>query len=224
MLSRPSVRAIWLGLLLLGIGCTVAGSIGPWIPHKTAALTVTGFELSEFVKFFPQVQGGLLPIRRELFLLPLVVAGVELGLVVHRFGQDFMVRLFGTLAGTVLALAVLPPYPLLRDWSYRGRLVLAIAGTVAVLLSAFAARLPGRLWGIFVAVPAFGSGAVALWQFALVHPLFVALYRAPVCIGWGTIVCAFGLLTVSLGGIFTIIETPMLSSRADPLASDRCPR
>ena len=37
----------------------IVGYLGPWVPHKTAALTVTGLELAEFAKFFPQVQAAV---------------------------------------------------------------------------------------------------------------------------------------------------------------------
>ena len=62
------------GVRFLGLVLILVGYFGPWVPHRTAALAVTGLELAEFAKFFPQVQGGVVSITRELFYLPLVVA------------------------------------------------------------------------------------------------------------------------------------------------------
>ena len=198
---RPWPRA-HAGLYLSGLLCALVGFLGPWIPHKAAALAVTGFELSEFAKFFPQVQSGAVPVRRELFLVPLVAMAVELGLFVHASARRAAIRVIGTVVGVALTLAVLPPYQFLRDASYRGRLVLALAGVAAVLVCVLASWLPRRAVGVLVGALALVGGALALWQYALLHPLFVALYDAPVGVGWGAVVCAVGfVLMVVVGGL-----------------------
>ena len=61
-------------LYLLGVMLLLVGCFGPWVDHNTAALSVTGFELAEFAKFFPQVQGGTVSIHRPLLYLPFVAA------------------------------------------------------------------------------------------------------------------------------------------------------
>jgi len=78
------------------------GFFGPWVAHRTAALTVTSYELSEFAKFFPQVQGGIVPVRRALFVTPLFAATFSLALTVHRSKG----RLLFQFGGTVMAAPV----------------------------------------------------------------------------------------------------------------------
>ncbi|HEY68130.1 MAG TPA: hypothetical protein G4N97_07665, partial [Thermoflexia bacterium] len=75
------VRDSGFAIRLFGLVLVIAGYFGPWVGHKTAALTVTGPELSEFAKLFPQVQGGVVPVIRALFLTPLVAAAILLGLL-----------------------------------------------------------------------------------------------------------------------------------------------
>ncbi len=58
--------------LFLPFGWMLAtvGYYGPWIVHKTAALTLTGSDMGEFVKFLPGVLDGSLRVMRQLFYLP----------------------------------------------------------------------------------------------------------------------------------------------------------
>ena len=88
-----------LGIWFLGFALVVVGYFGPWIPHETAALTVTGFELAEFAKFFPQVQGGVVPVTRGLFLTPIAAVAILLGLVVSRLAARPAVRFVGDRLG-----------------------------------------------------------------------------------------------------------------------------
>jgi len=78
------VRDSGFAIRLFGLVLVIAGYFGPWVGHKTAALTVTGPELSEFAKLFPQVQGGVVPVIRALFLTPLVAAAILLGLLANQ--------------------------------------------------------------------------------------------------------------------------------------------
>lgn len=47
----------------------------PWINHATAGLTLIGLDVSEWVKFLPQMQSGELPNRDYLYLPPLLLGG-----------------------------------------------------------------------------------------------------------------------------------------------------
>lgn len=184
------------GICLLSLVLAVVGYFGPWVYHETAALTATGFELVEFAKFFPQVQGGVVPVIRALFLTPLVASAVLLGLLANQPACRLLVRLAVTGLAALLALAALPAYESLLDPQYRGQLILAAGGLLLVLLTLLTHRLPRRAWGILVALLALAGGIPALWQFTLLHPLVVALYDKPLGPGWGLITCAvgFGLL------------------------------
>ncbi len=199
---------IVVGVALAGLVLALAGQLGPWIPHRTAALIVTGFELSEWAKFFPEVQAGALRVSRELFLLPLVAVAVELALLVNAAGRvaaahghtvrSLMLRILVTALALVLALSALPPLQLLRDATYRPRLLLSLAGALGVLVSPLASWAPRRVVAAVAAALALAAAALPVWQFTLLHPLFVALYAAPVGVGWGVFVCPIGLTLVAL--------------------------
>ena len=197
--SARRQKTVASGLYALGLLLAVAGFFGPWIPHKSAALTVTGYELAEFAKFFPQVQGGVIPISRTLFLTPLTACALLLGLFVHQRAHALLWRLVLTGLALLLALATLPPYQFLQAPEYRPQLVLAALGLLLVLLTSLAFRLPEHI----VAIAAAGSAAVGLvlpqWQFALTRPLVVDLYDRPIGLGWGMVLCSvgFGLLLAS---------------------------
>ncbi|MDJ0752496.1 MAG: hypothetical protein QNJ45_03185 [Ardenticatenaceae bacterium] len=47
----------------------------PWINHAAAGLTLIGLDVSEWVKFLPQMQSGELPNRDYLYLPPLLLGG-----------------------------------------------------------------------------------------------------------------------------------------------------
>jgi hypothetical protein len=206
------LRAADFWLRLVGTVLVVVGYLGPWIPHKTAALTVTGLEVAEFAKFFPQVQGGVVSITRELFYCPFVAAFVLLGLLASRSTRRAVRLLVPPGAATVLLVALLPfsvveaarhalttPASFALPPDYKGQLILVVAGVVLTLLTPLAHRLPRRTLGILIALLALAGSVPALWQFALLRPLVVALYNGPLGPGWGLIACVagFALLLVS---------------------------
>jgi len=201
-------------LCVLGLAFAVVGYFGPWVPHKTAALTVTGLELAEFAKFFPQVQGGAAPIARELFYAPLVAALILVALLASRSATRFVRLGVPALAAALLVVALLP-YPVVNavrqalttrssftvDPQYAGQLALVVAGAGCMLLAPVARRFPRRLPSILVAFLALVGIAPALWQFVLLRPLVVALYGKPFGLGWGLIVCVAGFALLLLSGI-----------------------
>lgn len=196
----PTIRNSQFAICLLGLILAGAGCFGPWVPHETAALTVTGFELAEFAKFFPQVQGGTVPVTRVLFLTPLVAAAVLLGLLVNKLTNK-LTRALVILAAALLALAALPPYQYLLDPGYRGQLILAATGLLLVLLTPLARYLPRRAQGILIALVALAGALPALWQFVMLRPLVVALYDAPLGLGWGLVVCMAGFALLLTCGV-----------------------
>jgi hypothetical protein len=178
---------------LVGLLLVVVGYFGPWIPHKAVALTVTGFELAEFTK--------TMPVTNELFLTPLVAAAILIGLSVHGAAGRLSIRLIGTAFAALLALSALPPYEYIRDPQYRVQLILAAGGLLLVLLTPLTRRLARRAQGVLVAILALAGVVPALWQFVLLRPLIVALYNAPIGLGWGLIVCAIGFVLILLSSV-----------------------
>ena len=185
---RLQIADFWLRLL--GLIIIVTGYFGPWVAHETAALTVTGFELAHLTR----LQGSPASLTPELFLTPLVAAAILLGLLANQPTNKLL-----TLAAALLALAVLPPYQFILDAQYRGQLALAAGGLLLVLLTPLARWLPRRAWTVLVALVALAGAIPALWQFALLRPLIVALYNRPLGLGWGLVTCTagFALLLIS---------------------------
>lgn len=222
------VRDVWCvfrgfrcgkALYALGLILAVVGYLGPWVPHKTAALTVTGLELAEFAKFFPQVQGGVVSITRELFYLPLITALILLGLCAGRSTVRW-VRLAVPLLLAGLLLVALLPYSVVNglrqalatrsnvmlDPQYTGQLGLVVAGAALLLLIPLARRLPARLQGGLVALLALAGALPALWQFARLRPLVMVLYARPLGLGWGLITCAAGFVVLLVWGSLAMVR------------------
>jgi len=209
-----TIRNSQFAIRLLSLVLVIAGYFGPWVDHKTAALTVTGFELAEFAKFFPEVQGGMVCITRELFYLPLVTVFILLALLAGR-STARPTRLIMPLFAAALLLVALLPYsivnvvrqalitrsPLTSDPRYKGQLALVFVGMVLILLTPLARRLPRRIQSILVVLLVLAGAIPALWQFALLRPLVVALYDEPIGLGWGLIACAAGFALFLLSGV-----------------------
>jgi hypothetical protein len=185
----------------------LVGFFGTWIPHKTAALTVTGFELSELSKFFPEVQTGAVRIVRWLFLAPLAAGALLLGIWVNAHSGRLTARVLVTGLAALLALAALPPYESLRAPEYAGQLGLAAGGVLLVLLSPLTRRLGSRGRGALMVLLALAGPLCALSQFVALHPLISALYRQPLGPGWGLMTCMVGF------GLLAALEAGMLLSR-----------
>jgi hypothetical protein len=210
--TRNSGCGIWL----LGLALVFVSYFGPWIPHKTVALIVTGFELAEFAKFFPQVQGGVVPIHRVLFYSPFVAALFLLALLASRSAIR-PVRLIVPLFAAAALLVALLPYsvvdglrqaltsrsPFAPDPEYTEQLAVLFVGVVLVLLTPLAGRLSRRARSILVALLALVGAVPALWQFVLLHPLVVALYDTRLGPGWGLIGCMVGFALLLVSAVFT---------------------
>ena len=212
--SRASRWLVWLGLVL-----GIVGYFGPWVDHATAALTVTGFEMAEFCKFFPQVQGGTLQLTRALFYLPLVTAAILLALAVGRSNARCG-RWIVPLCIAVTLLAALLPYsvvdglrqaiaagaPFVPDPQYARQTVLVVAGVLLVLLSPLARRIATRAWGLALVLLALVGAVPALVQFARLRPLVVALYDRPPGLGWGLVTCVAGFALLLAAGILAVVR------------------
>jgi hypothetical protein len=191
---RLRIADVWLPIL--GLVLVLAGYFGPWVPHETAGLTVTGAEVAEFAKLFNSPR-----ITRELFFTPPLAAAILLGFLINRPTNKLLIRLFLTLAAALPALAALPPYQFLRDPGYHRQLILTVAGVGLTLLTFLVGWLPRRIWGALVSLVALAGAVPALWQFARFHPLVITLYDGPVGVGWGLILCAAGFALLLAGGV-----------------------
>ena len=232
MISDLKSRVSGFGFYLLGLAFVVVGYFGTWVPHKTAALTVTGFELAKFAKFFPQVQGGVVPVTRVLFYFPLVAASVLLAL----FGQFVVgqstirpVRWIVPLCAAALLLVALLPYAVVEsvrnalaaraafvvDPQYAGHLALVVVGMALTLLAPLAGRLPRRVQSVLIVLLALVGAVPALWQFVVLRPLVIALYNRPMRLGWGLIVCTAGFGLLVLSGILAAVRPEQKSFDQD---------
>lgn len=201
-------------LYLLGAMLVIVGCFGPWVPHKTAALTVTGYELAEFAKFFPAVQGGVISIHRPLFYLPFVAALLLVAVLAGRTASRPL-RLAVPLCVVAVFLAALLPYSVVDgvrqaltartamalDPNVKGQLALLIAGVALAVAAPLALCLSRRALGLVVASMALGGVVPALWQYALLRPLIAGLYGVPPAVGRGVIICVAGAVVLVFSGI-----------------------
>jgi hypothetical protein len=220
VIAERRVQSIDFQICLLGTVLVIAGCFGPWVPHRSAALTVTGYELAEFAKFFPEVQGGVISINRPLFYFPFVAA---LLLAAYFSGRSAIrsVHLVASLSVAGIFLVALLPYSAVDgarhalaarssvalDSNTRNRLTLTFTGIALALMAPLARRLSRRVQGSVVALVALIGVAPALWQFALLRPLIVELYDVPLVLGWGVIVCGIGAALLLFSGIHTAFRS-----------------
>jgi hypothetical protein len=184
----------------------MVGFFGPWVAHRTAALTVTGYELSEFAKFFPQVQGGVVPVERALFVVPLLVASLSLALVIQRLSAPRLLRVLGTAFALSVGLFVLPPYQSFLERGYRLQLILVAVGLSLVLVTPLARQLSERVRGGLFLLLALSAAVSVVWQAVMLRPLVIEVYGAPIWPGWGLVVCAIGLLLLLFVGVRDLLS------------------
>jgi hypothetical protein len=185
----------------------IVGFFGPWVAHQTAALTVTGYELSEFAKFFPQVQGGVVPVTRALFVTPLLAALISLAMVVQRLSARPLLRLAATALAVLLGLFVFPPYQSFLEPAYRLQLILVAVGLLLVLLTPLTRQLSERVRGMLLLLLALSAGVSAFGQAVRLRPLVAELYGGPVWPGWGFVICAIGFLLLLFAGLRDLLRS-----------------
>lgn len=191
-------RSAWCSLAFVASVLIMVGFFGPWVAHRTAALTVTGYELSEFAKFFPQVQSGTVPVRRGLFITPLLASAISMALIINRSTKGIVWRLAATALIAVIAASTLPPFQAILAAEYRLQLILVTACVLLTMSTALTRRLSEHSRGALLAALAAGGAAPALWQARLLHPLVSQLYGSAVRPGWGVVVCGIGFVALLL--------------------------
>jgi hypothetical protein len=197
-------------LLLAGWLCTAAGCYGPWIAHPTAALTLSGVDLAEFVKFLPEVLDGSLTLIRESFYLPVlaVAGGIALLGGSRRTGFPAWARALLLIFVAPVSLQLLPP-----AWSPASLLSAEFGAQTVSLALVWLVLAAFWTWRRAPAVPAAlaagalaaAAGVLAPWQILGAKPAIDAVYgRAPV-IGWGLYLSEAGLGLLLLASLILAV-------------------
>ena len=164
---KDRADALWWPLALTLI---LVGYFSPWLSHSTNGLTQIGLDLSEWVKFMPQMQSGELP-NRDMFYIPPITLGAALALL--SVGQTGWRPWILRGLGLFVALLALPSVDAIRfegsdQWLPRV-LMIAFVGAVA-LMSVWIGRFPRWVsWGSLILV-----GCVGLF---VPTYLFSVIYR-----------------------------------------------
>jgi hypothetical protein len=194
--------------LLLPVGWLLAavGYYGPWIAHKTAALTLSGADMGEFVKFLPGVLDGSLRVTRQLFYLPALAVVVSVAMLVglRRLRYGWPLQALALMLALPVSLQILPP-----AWSPASlmtpefRLQAIALGVSWVLLAGFWlwARAPAWLGSFLGAALALAAALGCAWQMVEVKPAIDAVHGMPSPLGWGFFLCLAGLVVLCTGGV-----------------------
>jgi hypothetical protein len=202
-LPRALFPAAWL--------LAAAGYFGPWIAHKTAALTLSGIDMGEFVKFLPQAQSLGGPLLREAFYTPPVAVVAIIALVArhHRLGYSRLLHLAFVLFAVPVSLQLLPPAwspASLTSPEFRLQLAALLACWGLLLASWLLPRLPSWLTGSVAIGLALGALSLSSWQLFLVRPSIGTVYGARAAIGWGYPVSAAGLALMVVASLLMTLR------------------
>ena len=205
---RPGISRL---LLLLGWLLASIGYWGPWIAHPTAALTLSGVDMGEFVKFLPQVLDGSLHVARQMFYLPAfaVVASIALLLGTRQLDFAWILRLPVLALSIPVSLQILPP-----AWSPASlataefRLQTVGLGICWLLLAGFwlLGRLPFRLVSSLASASALAGAALSAWAFWTVKPAIDRVYGTGALVGWGFFLCMAGLAAIAGTGLTLALQ------------------
>lgn len=207
--------------LLLPAGWLLAavGYFGPWLAHSTAALTLSGVDMGEFVKFLPEVLDGSLQLTRQLFYLPPLAVVVSVALL----SGSRRLQYPGLLQAALVALAVPVSLQLLPPaWSPASLMTeefrtQTLALAVLWLLLAgfwFWGLLPSWLTGSLSALIALAASGFAAWQFALAKPAIDEVYGTAPSTGWGLWVCMVGLAITATASVLLVVRSSLRSREA----------
>jgi hypothetical protein len=209
-------------LLPAGWLLAALGFLGPWIAHPTAALSLSGGDMAEFVKFLPGVLNSSLRLIRQLYYLPPFAVSVSIALLIGLDSLHYgrFIRAAALLLAVPVSLQLLPP-----AWSpasligseFRAQ-TLAL-GVCWLLLACFwlYRRLPAWLLGSLSAILCLLAIFLPGWQFVTAKPAIDEVYGMPPSPGWGIALCFTGLAIVAFGS--TVLALSTRSPRIGRIAS-----
>ena len=213
--SRDVAVARWL--LPVGWSLVALGFLGPWVKHHTAALSLSGADLGEFVKFLPGMLDGSLTLVRQLFYLPPFAVVTSLALLINspRLGYRWFLRMLGLLLAVFVSLQLLPPAwspsSLGTDEFRTQTLGLAICWVLLLASPWLLGRVPLLLASLIGAALCAAALALCIWQSVVVMPEVAEIYNTAPALGWG-----FWLCVVGLGIAATVSAQLALAARPQP--------
>ncbi len=196
------------------VSLAVWGYWAPWVAHKTAALTLIGWDMGEYVKFLGEVRTGELRLLREFFYLPPLCATLIILLTASDYTRcmAMIIRSVMLIGAGILTLAILPffqpPFSYylksLLTAEHRGQALMVAVGGAAIGLFplwSLLSYIPRRVLIVVLAIiGAFG----ATWQFRRTIPALNHVYGKPITVGWGIWVMIMGFCGIA---IIAVIET-----------------
>jgi hypothetical protein len=199
-------------LLLLGWLLAAVGYYGPWTVHSTAALTLSGVDIGEFVKFLPGVLEGSLAVIRQLFYLPPVTIVLSVALLVgsRQLHYPWPLRILIIGLAVPVSLQLMPPawsLESLRTAEFRAQTI--ALGVCWLALASFWlwGSLPAWLTASLSASLALAALVLSVWQFVLAKPAIDEVYRTAASFGWGFYLCQAGLAITAVGSLWLALQS-----------------
>ncbi len=215
----PAAGSGWLRWLMpIGWLLAAVGYYGPWVAHKTAALTLSGIDIGEFVKFLPGAGSEAVRAVRLMFYLPPVAVAVSIALLVgsRRLRYPGALRLLALLLAVPVSLQLLPPAWSLASLTaadFRIQLI-ALAACWTFLATFWLWRhLPFGLTTLLAGTLALLAGSLAAWEFLGAQPAIAVVYGTILRIGWGFFACVGGLALLGVSAIFMSLASLASSAR-----------
>lgn len=197
--------------LILGWAGLALGVYGTWLKGTAAALSLSGSDLGEFVKFLPAVRSGSLLVHRQAFYLPVAALVISVSLLVGSHQAQLRTaarRLLLALAG-LASLQLLPPaWSLSSIRTSEFRLQLAVLGACALLLACtkWLIRLPPYLRGSLVGLVSLASAVLPADQFRMIIPEAASVYGSTPEMGWGFWTTELGLILISVTALALVLR------------------
>jgi hypothetical protein len=194
----------------LGVALILVGYFSPWVPHRTAGLALTGFEIGEWIKFAPEVLSGSSPLRRVDFYWPPAVAAMGLALLAGN-SRPWHWRDWSLVV--IAVILSLFPFPLLEEINDLngikaniGRLGLVAMGEMTCLVIIARHGLPARVRGAALLLAA-GAGVILVSRaFSTAEPIVERLYDQAIDPGLGYNLTRSGMALLSMAGIIGLVK------------------
>ena len=169
----------WEQPLFLAFTAVLAGFLTTWYRHPAVGLSLIGLDISEWIKFLPQLQAGQV-VNRNWFYLPPILLGMLIALTSagwsNRRWQTWVMRLLA-IAVSLLAFPAIEAirFEAASEWRIR---VLWIGVVVAVALAAAVlGRWPRIVWLVMLLVAAVGV-ILPTYAYVAVQPHINSLLTA----------------------------------------------